>query len=91
MGMMYPNKKKNVLLIGVSVCAAIFFWVGIRQQAGVGNSQFLRSMIPHHAGAVLMCGQLRADDPEIRKLCAGIVESQQREISKMKAILERID
>jgi uncharacterized protein (DUF305 family) len=91
MGTMYPDKRRNVVLLGASGAAGILFWVLIRQQAGVGDTQFLRSMIPHHAGAVLMCGKLRADDPEIRALCRQIVDSQQREIAQMKAALERLE
>jgi len=91
MGKMYPDRRRNAVLLVVSVAAGIAFWVLIRTQAGVGNEQFLRSMIPHHAGAVLMCGKLRADDPEIRALCRQIVDSQEREIAEMKAALERLD
>jgi uncharacterized protein (DUF305 family) len=48
-------------------------------------------MIPHHAGAILMCEKLRADDPEIQKLCAQIIESQREEIAQMRAKLDRLD
>jgi dipeptide/tripeptide permease len=91
MKMMYPDKRKNLVLLAISVAAGVLFWVLIRQQVGVGNAQFLRSMIPHHGGAVLMCGKLRADDAEIRRLCRGIIESQEREIAEMKAALARVD
>jgi hypothetical protein len=88
---MYPDKKKNAVIVAAGVVAALVFWILIRQQGAVGNAQFLRSMIPHHAGAILMCEQLRADDPEIRKLCAQIIESQREEIAQMRAKLERLD
>jgi len=91
MGMMYPDKKLNAVLLVVSVAAGLAFWLLIRTQAGVGNGQFLRSMIPHHAGAVLMCGKLHADDPQIRRLCKEIIDSQEREIAEMKAALDRLD
>ncbi len=63
--------------------------VGMRTQALVGNDQFLRSMIPHHSGAILMCEKSAISDPEIKQLCAGIVTSQAAEFAQMKAILER--
>jgi hypothetical protein len=91
MGMMYPNKKLNIGIIALSIVALIFFWVGIRQQIGVGDGQFLKSMIPHHAGAILMCEQAKITDPEIQQLCDNIVSSQQEEIDQMRGILERID
>ncbi len=31
------------------------FAVDIERQAGIGDRQFLRAMIPHHAAALLMC------------------------------------
>ena len=88
---MYPDKRKNAFIVAGGIVVALVFWVLIRQQAAIGNGQFLRSMIPHHAGAILMCEQLRADDPEIRQLCAQIVESQRHEIAQMRARLERLD
>jgi hypothetical protein len=91
MSMMYPDKKKNAVIVAISVVAGIVFWVLIRQQAAIGNAQFLRSMIPHHAGAILMCEQLRADDPGIKQLCAQIIESQREEIAQMRARLEKAD
>ncbi len=34
-------------------------------QAGIGDKEFLRSMIPHHSGAILMCEQATLTDPEM--------------------------
>ena len=89
MGRMYPDKRKNmvVLMLGMVVLAAC--WFGIRVQAGVGDRQFLKSMIPHHAGAILMCEQATLTDPETRALCEGIVKSQEGEIARMREILAR--
>ncbi|MGD9635879.1 MAG: DUF305 domain-containing protein [Pirellulales bacterium] len=61
----------------------------MRTQAAVGNEQFLRAMIPHHSGAILMCGQASITDPEIVRLCEGIKRSQQQEIDQMKTMMER--
>src|SRR5687768_4323027 len=55
MGGMYPNRKLNILLIAASVAALALFWVLIRQQVAIRDRQFVKSMIPHHAGAILMC------------------------------------
>ena len=84
MGAMYGNKKWNAAIIAVSTIALIGFWMGIRSQVGVSDKQFLRSMIPHHSGAILMCEQASVSDPEIVELCRGIVTSQQQEIAIMK-------
>lgn len=91
MGMMYPNKKLNAVLLGGSVLFAVLAFAAIRQQTLIADKQFLRSMIPHHAGAILMCDKSKIQDPEIKKLCEEIRDGQKREIAQMKAILERLN
>jgi len=66
-------------------------WLGIREQAGIGDEQFLKSMIPHHAGALLMCKEAPLHDLEIKQLCEGIMTGQQAEIDLMKAKLKALD
>ena len=88
---MYQNKGRNALIIATSVIAALVFFLLIRQQAAISDKQFLRSMIPHHAGAILMCEQASIDDPEIKELCGTIISSQQAEIDQMKSILLRLE
>ena len=87
---MYGNRRLNLIILSVSAAALLLSWVAIRQQLGIGNRQFLRSMIPHHAGAILMCQQASVDDARVLALCNGpngIVESQQAEITQMKEML----
>ncbi|HYC95488.1 MAG TPA: DUF305 domain-containing protein, partial [Sphingomicrobium sp.] len=62
---MYPNKKLNGFLYLGFAATFILSMIGIRQQSLVGDRQFLRSMIPHHSGAVLMCEEAKISDPEI--------------------------
>jgi len=87
MAAMYPNKRLNGVLIIASVSLGLLFWFAIRTQTAISDQQFLRSMIPHHAGAILMCRQNTLADPDLRRLCGGIVDSQQREIDEMKSKL----
>lgn len=91
MGSLYPNKQLNAVLISASVLAGLLFFMLIRQQTAISDAQFLRSMIPHHAGAILMCEQASLQDPENQKLCAGIITSQQAEIEQMKAKLQELE
>ena len=85
---MYPNRARNVLILALCALGLGIGWVGIRQQVGIGDRQFLRSMIPHHAGALLMCGEASISDPRIHALCRDIRASQQREIELMEELLE---
>ncbi len=89
MGAMYPGKKLNAILMATGVTAGIVFFILIRQQAAISDTQFLRSMIPHHAGAILMCGQASLQDPEIKTLCNSIMSGQQAEIDQMKSLLSK--
>jgi uncharacterized protein (DUF305 family) len=87
---MYRHRVANVAIVAASAVALGAFWFAIRAQSAVRDTQFLKSMIPHHAGAILMCEQASVRDPEVRRLCGAIIESQQREIEQMKAILARL-
>jgi hypothetical protein len=87
---MYPNRKLNITLMLGSLVLLAVCWFGIRTQAAVGDSQFLRSMIPHHAGALLMCEEASTTDPRVKDLCERIRESQAREIAEMKTLLKDV-
>lgn len=91
MGSMYMNKKLNSLLIALSCVALAGFYLLIRQQAAVSDKQFLKSMIPHHAGAILMGEKAKLKDPEIIELKNNIIKSQQEEINFMKAKLKSME
>lgn len=78
---------RTSLIAGAAVVAAIVFFLFIRLQTAIGDRQFLRSMIPHHAGAILMCNEAPIRDVAIKRLCQNILSSQQVEIDQMKAML----
>ena len=92
MGKMYRNQRLNMILYAAFGLIFVISMIGIRDQSLVGNRQFLRSMIPHHSGAITMCERASVDNPEIRNICFspnGIVESQKREIAQMEALLRQ--
>lgn len=72
------------MTLGGGTAALIVCFALIRQHSVIHDRQFLKSMIPHHAGAILMCV---LDDAEIRELCESIIAGQQREIEQMEAKL----
>lgn len=84
---MYKNKKLNALLLAGSCVAGIAFFLFIRQETAISDRQFLRSMIPHHSGAILMCNEASLQDQRILELCKTIVAGQQQEIDQMRGIL----
>lgn len=91
MASMYPNKKMNLMINSVSLIGFIVFFWFMRDQTFVGDKQFLKSMIPHHSGAILMCERAPISDQEIKSLCESIKVGQQKEIDQMKTILTRLE
>jgi uncharacterized protein (DUF305 family) len=86
---MFPSKIANTVLLAGSVAIFLGSFALIRTQTTIGDRAFLRSMIPHHSGAILMCREASLKDPEILALCDRIIESQHQEIDQMKTILAR--
>lgn len=86
---MFPNRQRNLVILACSTLAFLGSFALIRTQTTIDDSAFLRSMIPHHSGAILMCEQAKLTDPEVRDLCRGIIAGQKAEIDQMKRILDR--
>lgn len=91
MGSMYPSKRLNlfIMIVGLAVLICSFFF--IREQVAIGDEQFLRSMISHHAGAILMCDKATLEDPQIQELCTNIMSGQQQEIEWMEQKLNSLN
>lgn len=88
MSAMYMDKNRNKWIFILSAIALVVFFLLIRFQGGVSDRQFLKSMIPHHASAILMCEETKLSDPNIQALCSDIITSQQQEIAQMKTLLK---
>lgn len=90
MGAMYKNKRLNIAIMAASAIALVAFFFAIRVQTAVRDKEFLKSMIPHHAAAILMVKEADLSDPEIQKLAKDIITSQQAEIDFMKAKIQEL-
>jgi hypothetical protein len=88
MGSMYPNKKFNAGIIAAGVLVLVCSFFFIREQVAIGDEQFLKSMIPHHAGAILMCEKAQLQDSQIKELCGNILSGQKSEIEWMTTKLQ---
>lgn len=48
-----PDRNDGTLLVSMYVLMyAMIFWMAIRQQVAITDREFLKSMIPNHAGAI---------------------------------------
>jgi uncharacterized protein (DUF305 family) len=84
---MYPNTRANAVTAATTAVLFVAFVAAIRNQAAIDDEQLLKSMIPHHSGAILMCQQADLEDPEVREMCDDIIESQRQEIEMMQSKL----
>lgn len=91
---MYKKKMLNIAIFGGSALVfALTLWL-VRSQATVGDSDYMKAMIPHHSIAIMTSERAQITDPRVRKLADDIVEAQRREIAEMKYLihdLERVD
>lgn len=88
---MYPNRKANRAVLGV---AAVLFAAGLalaRTQATVDDVSYMKAMIPHHSIAILTSTRARIEDPRVRKLADGIIETQEKEIAQMKQLAAELE
>ncbi|MBO3272110.1 DUF305 domain-containing protein [Hymenobacter defluvii] len=87
---MYPDKRRNALIMGGSLVlfAVVIFMV--RTQVFVDDKLWMKAMIPHHSIAILVSKRATIKDPEVRALADSIISAQQREIGQMKRMLLRL-
>ena len=87
---MFPSRRANAVIVAGAALTLIVSMALLRRQIGVSDRELLRSMIPHHSAAVLMCERARLQDAQIEELCRGIAFSQQTEIDWMKQKLDQL-
>lgn len=90
MGHMYRRKRLNLVLHAGFIVLFVAALAAIRMQSLIDDREFIRSMIPHHSGAILMCREADLADRELIDLCGSIVEAQRSEIEQMEAIRDRL-
>jgi hypothetical protein len=93
LGYMWSMYKGRGIKIAV-VCGAIAF-TGLlfylnREQRLVGDTAFMKAMIPHHSIAINNARKANIRDPRVRKLADDIIAAQVREIREMQLLIEDI-
>ncbi|EAR16157.1 hypothetical protein RB2501_04645 [Robiginitalea biformata HTCC2501] len=88
---MYQNKTKNVAIVLGSIILFTGALILVREQRStVGDILWMKAMIPHHSIAILTSERADLKDPEVKKLAEEIIRAQEREISEMKAMINRL-
>ncbi len=91
MGGMYPNKARNAGIGIGAVAVFVLALAGLRTQTFVGDTQYMKAMIPHHSSAIMVSKAATFTDPEAAQLAKDIIAAQEREIAQMEAMLKRLD
>ncbi|WP_199562347.1 hypothetical protein [Micromonospora deserti] len=67
---MFPDRRMNLALYVAFAALFVGAFAAGRTDAFVGNEAFLKSMIPHHSRAILVCQESHITDPEIVRLAS---------------------
>jgi hypothetical protein len=87
---MYEGRATKIAIVVVAaIAAAGLIWAN-RTQALIGDTSFMRSMIPHHSIAINNARKGSISDPRVRELADQIIASQVREIAEMNILLDDI-
>ncbi|MBR0556557.1 DUF305 domain-containing protein [Ciceribacter sp. L1K23] len=88
---MYPNRTANMaILAGAAIVFGLSLFL-LRSQETVGDVAYMKAMIPHHSIAILTSSRAHIDDPRVRSLADGIIETQREEIAEMKDLIAELD
>lgn len=88
---MYRGAGTKVAVVAVAAVLGVALLAVNRSQALVGDTAFMKAMIPHHSIAINNARKADISDPRVRELADKIIESQVREIEEMRLLLADID
>ncbi|MFC4097276.1 DUF305 domain-containing protein [Euzebyella saccharophila] len=88
---MYTSKRKNRMIVGLSLLIMGVCTFLVRTQKPIGDLGWMKAMIPHHSIAILTSERANIKDPEVQKLSKDIIEAQRKEIAQMKKMIERLE
>ena len=88
---MYKSRKMNIAIYAGSIAIfAVALWL-VRSQVTVGDTSFMRAMIPHHSIAIMTSSRSNLSDPRVRKLADEIIYAQDKEIAEMRYLIDDIE
>lgn len=88
---MYSNKTINAAIFaGAAILFASSLWL-VRSQVTVGDTSFMRAMIPHHSGAIMTSSRANLVDSRVRELADEIVFAQDKEIAEMRYLINEVE
>lgn len=88
---MYKDKKKNSVVLGISIISFVGALFLVRSQITVNDQSWMSAMIPHHSIAILTSDRANIKDKRVQELATNIIEAQRREIKEMQWLLNDIE
>ena len=88
---MYRPAATKVVVLAVAVLGGAVVLAVNRSQALIGDTDFMKSMIPHHSIAINNARRADIRDPRVRYLADRITRDQVKEIAEMKLLIEDIE
>ena len=88
---MYKDKKKNSVVLGISIISYVGALFLVRSQITVNDQSWMSAMIPHHSIAILTSDRANIKDKRVQELATNIIEAQRREIKEMQWLLNDIE
>lgn len=88
---MYTSKRKNRMIVGLSLMTMGVCTFLVRTQKPIGDIAWMKAMIPHHSIAILTSERAAIKDPEVKELSNEIIKAQKKERAQMKKMIERLE
>jgi hypothetical protein len=88
---MYKGMGTKIAVLAIAILTGILLLYVNRSQALISDISFMQSMIPHHSIAINDARKATISDPRVRELADQIIESQVREITEMKLLIDDIE
>lgn len=88
---MYKDKKKNSVVLGISIISFVGALFLVRSQITVNDQSQMSAMITHHSIAILTSDRANIKDKRVQELATNIIEAQRREIKEMQWLLNDIE
>lgn len=87
---MYRPDVAKFAVLTVAIFGGVALLAVNRSQVLVGDTTFMKAMIPHHSIAINNARRADIRDPRVRYLADRIIRDQVKEIAEMKMLIEDI-
>ncbi len=87
---MYRGVGIKIAVLGLATLLGLILLSVNREQALIGDVNFMKAMIPHHSIAINNARKASISDPRVRELADQIIEAQVREIALMELLIDDI-